>query len=124
MTFNEICEINLEDTELSILAINCLRSEGATKVGDLVNISIRRLQRIPNFGAVKVRDTIKMMNKYGIRLEGQERYDKKKAEIPWVKKLIQEAVAAERAECLFLANVAASMYLPAKAVVEAIETKT
>jgi len=124
MTYSEICEINLKDTKLSGLTVNCLFSEGATKVGDLVDVNVKRLERIPNLGAVKIRDIIKMMNEYGIRLEGQERYDKKKGEIPWVKKMIQEAVATERAECLMLANLAAAMYLPAKAVVEAIEAKT
>lgn len=124
MTFSEICEIDFKDTKLSGLARNCLASEGATKIGDLIDVNVKRLEKIPNLGAVKIREIIKVMNEYGIRLEGQERFDKKKGEIPWVKKLIEEAVAKERDECLMLANLAAAMYLPAKAVVEAIEAKT
>ena len=77
MTFNEICEINLTDTKITPRSRNCLINAGLTKVSDLIDISVNKLKKIPNLGAVGIREIIKIMNEYGFKLKGQENFEKK-----------------------------------------------
>jgi hypothetical protein len=104
MTKDEIIDIEIKNTELSIRTKNSLRFAGIHHVGVLVLCEAWELMRIPNIGRKSAEEIIEYLNQLGYSLKGQDKFYKQKKNLPWVVKLINEAVAQEREACAKLAE--------------------
>ena len=106
MTQDEIIDIEIKDTTLSGRTKNALKAAGVFHVGVLVRFEACDLLRIPDMGRKSVEDVIEYLNQIGYSLKGQDKFYKQKKNLPWVSKLIEEAVLQERDDCSVRANIA------------------
>jgi len=95
----EIIDMEIKDTTLSGRTKNCCQYAGIRTVGVLMRLEAWELLRIPNMGRKSVEEIIKFFGQYGYELQGQDKFYKQKKQLPWVVKLIEEAVAQERDAC-------------------------
>ena len=91
--------IEVKDMKISGRAKNCLKSAGVKTVKDLLDVEAWELLRVPNLGRKSVEEIIEYLGEIGHSLKGQNKFYKCKQQLPWVVKLIEEAVAAERIGC-------------------------
>jgi len=94
----EIINIDIKDTTLSGRTKNCCQYAGIQTVGVLTQLEAWELLRIPNMGRKSVEEIIHFLNNFGLTLKGQDKFYKRKQQLPWVVKMIEEAVAKERKE--------------------------
>ena len=87
MTDQKIVEFPLSETRLTVRTLNCLASENIITFTQLSKKSYSSLMRVSGLGAKSIAEIVELVNSYGVRIDGQERYDKKRQGIPWVKKL-------------------------------------
>lgn len=102
----QILDMEIKDTKLSVRTKNCLKFSGIEHVSTLQQLEAWELLRIPNMGRKSVEQVIEFLSSHGITLKGQDKFYKRKQQLPWVVKLIDEAVAQERARCSARADVA------------------
>lgn len=95
----EIINIDIKDTPLSGRTKNCLKFAGIEYVSTLPQLEAWELLRIPNMGRKSVEEVIEYLHSLGISLKGQDKFYKQKKKLPWVVKLIDEAVVKERLAC-------------------------
>jgi predicted DNA-binding helix-hairpin-helix protein len=95
----EIIGMEIKDTTLSGRTKNALRYAGIDYVSILTHISANELLRIPNMGRKSVEEIIEFLGQFRYELKGQDKFYKRKQQLPWVVKLIEEAVAQEREAC-------------------------
>jgi len=95
----EIINIDIKETSLPVRVKNCLAAGNIKNVEQLLQLEVWQLKRIPNLGMKSAKEIIEYVNSLGYELKGQDSFDKNKAKLPWVTKLIDEAVAKERENC-------------------------
>lgn len=99
MTQNEIMNIQIKDTPLSGRTKNCLKFAGIEYVSNLTRLEALELLGVPNMGRRSVEEVIEYLSSLGFTLKGQDKFYKRKQKLPWVVKLIEEAVIKEREAC-------------------------
>ena len=95
----EITNIEIKDTPLPVRVQNCLSAASIKNVEQLLQLEAWRLKTIPNLGIKSIKEIIEYVNSLGCELKGQDAFDKNKAKLPWVIRLIDEAVDKERKNC-------------------------
>ena len=105
----EIINIDIKDTTLSGRTKNCCQYAGIQTVGVLTQLEAWELLHIPNMGRKSVEEIIELLSHFGLTLKGQDKFYKRKQQLPWVVKLIEEAVAQEREACAKLIEAEAGM---------------
>jgi hypothetical protein len=99
MKKENILDMELKETSLTVRTRNCLLASQIYTFKDLLDKSYTYFWKIDGIGAKSVAEIIEMVNSHGYTVENQDFFYKKKASLPWVKKLIEEAVAKEREAC-------------------------
>lgn len=107
---NEALNKKVEELELSIRAINALKVNNITTVGDLVKWSRKDLLRLPNVGKLTVNELNHTLGDLDLNLKGMEKVkseEKKKPEKdPILKSLNYEIIAkAKEAADISLAKI-------------------
>jgi len=95
----EIMDIEIKDAPLSGRTKNCLKFAGIQYVSTLPQLEAMELLHIPNMGRKSVEEVIEYLHSIGVALKGQDKFYKRKQQLPWVVRLIEEAVAKERLAC-------------------------
>lgn len=102
----EIIGMEIKDTTLSGRTKNALRYAGIDYVSVLTQVSANDLLKIPNLGRKSIEEIIELLSQYGHELQGQDKFYKQKKKLPWVVKLIEEAVSKEREDIYDIVMVA------------------
>src|SRR5215467_11310296 len=59
----------IEDLNLSIRLLNCLKHDDIKTLGDIIRRTATDLARLPKFGTGCLRETIRVLKRYGFSLE-------------------------------------------------------
>jgi DNA-directed RNA polymerase subunit alpha len=59
----------VEDLNLSIRLLNCLKHDDIKHLGDITRRTATDLARLPKFGTGCLRETIRVLRRYGLSLE-------------------------------------------------------
>lgn len=87
------------ESSMSRRVVNALRSYNIFAPIELEGVSVDELKRIPDLGAKGVKEVVLYCSYVGVEIIGKEQCTKKQQQQPWVKKLIDEAIKADRQAC-------------------------
>lgn len=59
----------VEDLNLSVRLVNCLKHDDIETLGDITRRTATDLARLPKFGTGCLRETIRVLRRYGLSLE-------------------------------------------------------
>ena len=61
----------IDDLDLGVRSLNCLKREGIETVGDLINKTEQELMCIPNFGRKSLDEVRERLEKNNLKLRGE-----------------------------------------------------
>ena len=68
----KILEMTIEDLDLSVHSINCLKREGINTVEDLINKSEEDMMKVRNLGRKSLEEVVQKLNSLGFSLQKED----------------------------------------------------